>query len=150
MCKNKNSEFKSVADVSQELNVPVDGFSSMLGIYVKEKSKQKARIGVHIKPHYRNPLGAAHGGLLATLVDMAAGLAANSEGEIGTTLSMNINYMRASTQSDTLEATATALHSGRSTSVYSVSIKETDGKQIASATVTYFMFGKKWSESSTT
>ena len=99
MKKIKSSEYISVAEVSDELSIPVDQFSARFGIYVIEKGTDQSSVGLEIKSDYKNPLGAVHGGLITTLIDMAAGVAANSEGDVATTLNMTTHFIKAATES---------------------------------------------------
>ena len=50
----------------------MDQFSARFGIYVIEKGTDQSSVGLEIKSDYKNPLGAVHGGLITTLIDMAA------------------------------------------------------------------------------
>ena len=85
-----------------------------------------------------NPMGTIHGGILCTIADAAIGLAhwAGLEtGESFTSVDFRINFFRPIWR-DTLRATASVIHAGRSVSYYECDIARADGKLVAHATST--------------
>jgi uncharacterized protein (TIGR00369 family) len=95
--------------------------------------------GVPQEYHY-NPLGVAHGGLAATLLDSALGCCVNSHlsaGDFYTTLELKVNYLRPITlDTGVIRAVATTVHIGRSTALVEGRIFDTRDKVYAYASST--------------
>lgn len=116
-----------------------DAFSHFLGIYIKAHGTGTCTVGLNIQPHLINSFGAVHGGVIATLVDMAGGVASYSAGTPSTTLSCDIHYLKGAFNAVWLEASAEPRHLGNNTRVFDVRVSDQDGAAIASATVTYYV-----------
>jgi uncharacterized protein (TIGR00369 family) len=93
--------------------------------------------------HY-NPLGMVHGGITATLLDTVMGCAVHSTLPAGrgyTTLSINVNYIRAvTTSTGRIVATGTVEHSGRSTAIARGTVHDMKGRLLANAQTTCMLF----------
>jgi uncharacterized protein (TIGR00369 family) len=89
--------------------------------------------------HY-NPLGVAHGGLAATLLDSAMGCAVHTTlqaGDLYTTIEFKINFLRPITVGmGEVRGIATVLSSSRSTALAEGRLEGPDGKLYAFATST--------------
>ncbi|MEV6009778.1 PaaI family thioesterase [Streptomyces sp. NPDC051976] len=87
--------------------------------------------------HY-NPIGSVHGGVLATLLDSAAGCAVQSTLELGTgytTLDLSIKYLRAvTTETGKIRAIGTVRHRGRRTALAEAELYDADDRLLAHAT----------------
>lgn len=93
------------------------------------------------EPHLRT-LGLLHGGVTATLLDTAMGFAAVTvapEGHHPVTIQINVNFVRAIQQGETVRATGEVRHRGRQTAVTFGELHTSEGKLAATATAT-FMF----------
>jgi uncharacterized protein (TIGR00369 family) len=93
------------------------------------------------EPHLRT-LGLLHGGVTATLLDTAMGFAAVTvapEGHHPVTIQINVNFVRAVKQGDTVRVTGAVRHRGRQTAVTTGELLTGEGKLAATATAT-FMF----------
>jgi uncharacterized protein (TIGR00369 family) len=80
-----------------------------------------------------NPMGTVHGGVLCDLADAAMGTAHGTtlaENESFTTIDLRINFFRPLWK-DEIQATARAVHLGRTVSFYSCDITRLDGKLVA-------------------
>jgi len=78
---------------------------SIGGIYI---NRARRAMGVRIQSQHLNPLGSAHGGLLATLIDTAFGMAIRLavQSELPPlTVSLNIEYLSPAPPGAWLEAT---------------------------------------------
>lgn len=96
--------------------------------------------------HY-NPIGVAHGGFAATLLDSALGCAIFStlaKGDGWTTLELKVNFVRALTK-DTgpVRAEARIIHRGRTVATSAGEFKDGTGKLYAHATTTCMIFPVK-------
>ncbi|MFC8530008.1 PaaI family thioesterase [Nocardia sp. NPDC057227] len=86
-----------------------------------------------VAPHVVNLSGGLQGGLLATLVDVAAGSAALAGRPAGTgvvTSDLNIRYLRAVT-AGTARAYTRIVHSGRRSTVVEVEVRVLPGDALA-------------------
>jgi uncharacterized protein (TIGR00369 family) len=93
--------------------------------------------------HY-NPFGVAHGGLAASMLDSALGLAIYSTlpaGNAITTLELKVNLVRAITK-DTgpLRAEGRVIHCGRTVATADSDLKDASGKLYAHANTTCMIF----------
>ena len=77
---------------------------------------EPARFGVRIEPHHCNFAGICHGGMLATVLDIALGrsMAALIEGAHAPTVTLTIDFMRAAMLGDWLESRVRILRRTRS------------------------------------
>jgi len=89
--------------------------------------------------HY-NPAGVVHGGMAATLLDSAMGIAVLSSlpaGMIFTTLELKVNFLRAmTTATGEVRAEGHVVHRGRSTAVVEARLIDAAGKLLATASST--------------
>ena len=124
---------------------PDGTFNDWVGLRVEEYSDGEVVLAVDYEGFKRNPGDVMHGGVTATLVDVAGGVAIGSTVEdredrpFMATTNLDINYLRPVT--DTAYATAAVVRVGSSTAVARVDVESTtpDGerKQVAIGTVTY-------------
>lgn len=87
--------------------------------------------------HY-NPIGSVHGGIIATLLDSAAGCAVQTMLEEGvgyTSLDLSVKYLRG-IRADTglITCTGSVVHSGRRTALAQAEVHDGDGRLLATAT----------------
>lgn len=121
----------------------VDGtFNDWVGLRVEEYGDGRVVMAVDREDYKDNPGGIMHGGVTATLIDVAGGLAIGStyEGDpMMATTSLDVDYLRPIT--DTAYATAEVVRIGSATGIARVDVESTapDGerKQVAIGTVTY-------------
>lgn len=76
----------------------MDGFAGDIGVMGESAEDGRARLEFVAESRHLNPAGTVHGGVLATLVDTAMGLAARSrtdDGEVPATSQLTIAYLTA-------------------------------------------------------
>ncbi len=117
-------------------------FTRYVGIDTVVISNGYAKSIMEIRPEHGNPIGSIHGGAIFTLADTCAGAAASSDGIMHTTVSSNMNYMRPVMNQTTLIAEANRIKNGKTLSVITVDIKNSEGTVFATATFTYFSLNK--------
>lgn len=92
-------------------------------------------------------VGVLHGGATIALAETVAGIASNvicNEDENCFGIQISANHVSSAQIGDTVRATASRIHIGRSSHVWDVKIvSETTGKLISSITVTNFVVKKK-------
>jgi uncharacterized protein (TIGR00369 family) len=125
-----------------ELNRPP--VMQMLGI--DELEVEEGRVLVYLVPqefHY-NPLGSVHGGVLATLLDTAAGCAVHSILPAGvgyTSVDLSTKFLRPVTiGSGRLRCEGTVLSRGRRTALAEARLTDGGGRLTAHATSTCLLF----------
>lgn len=102
----------------------------------------EASLSLEVEDKHTNIYGAAHGGVLATMMDTAMGMVAGSLGARVVTLNLNVNYINSIYFCDKAVAVAHLVHKGMSTMVLEAQITNTKGDLIAKATGTFFVVGK--------
>ena len=116
---------------------PVYRFLGIEAVYAEAGS---SRLELTIQEDLKNLWGTAHGGILATLLDSACGVALGTllePGEGMVTLDLRINYITPF-HNGTLIAEGTAIHKGRNTGVAEATLKNEEGRLIAKGMSTHF------------
>ncbi|MDA0999480.1 MAG: PaaI family thioesterase [bacterium] len=119
----------------------IGNFNAHVGLQLDEVRPGYSRLRLPIRPEVLQPTGIVHGGAVATLADVAGGVAAHTTHPRGSrlvTVEMKINFIGA-VRAGELIAEADALHVGRRTSVWRVNITDGKGKQIAYSIATYMV-----------
>ena len=110
-------------------------FIDHLGVELVSVMPNEVRMRMVLRPEFRNSNGVGHGGVIYTLADHAAAIAANVESDaVGQ--SGNITYHRPLVL-DEVEAVSTRINSSRSLDVQDVRVYSA-GKLIASGVFTAF------------
>jgi len=102
--------------------------------------EDRCRLCLPAAAHHLNANGRLNGGAIAALIDTAATAAAWASNRVGTesrgtTVAMSINYL-APGRGD-LVAVAQVTRRGRSLSFIAVGVRDGDGREVASALITY-------------
>lgn len=98
------------------------------------------RITLTVGPAHLRSLGIAHGGMLATLLDSVMGLDATQGApadHYAVTIQLNVNYIRPGFLGETLIATSTMSHRGRSTAVARGELRTESGALVATGSATF-------------
>jgi len=112
-----------------------DTFSIQQGIRLKKLSHGYAEAEVDACPDHQNLHNCAHGGLLFTLSDIAAGCCLSTKGQHCVTLSATINYIRPGF-CGILRAEAKAVKMGRQIGISDVSVYDAQGGLVCTGTYT--------------
>jgi len=120
-----------------------DTFNHWLGLQVESHGGGEAILSVEYEAFKQNPGHVLHGGVTATLIDVAGGIAIGStfdgENPMMATTNLDVQYLRPVT--DDAEATAEVVRVGSSNAVARVEVESTDPdgerKVVATGTVTY-------------
>lgn len=128
---------------SFEQSPPSIPFNSLLGLNVLRVHKDGVSVGCQIRPELLNSQGVLHGGVTATLVDSAVGIA--STRHLGgkrpvTTVELKLNYFLPITEGR-VTARARLLRVGSSLIVGSVEVKDHRSRLAAFGTATYKILG---------
>jgi uncharacterized protein (TIGR00369 family) len=113
---------------------------------VERMTADEGRVVFWLRPqefHY-NPIGSVHGGIIATLLDSAAGCSVHSTLPAGvgyTTLDLTIKYLRpVSVQSGLLRAEGAVLSKGRRTALAQAQLFDEAEALVAHATSSCLLF----------
>lgn len=121
--------------------LPQAPIATLLGFDIRSIEQGAVTFALTPGEQHYNPIGMVHGGVAATLLDTVMGCAVHSLLPAGvgyTTLEISVRYQRAiTTDTGTIMATGTVLHSGRRTATAEARlVAEASGKLLASATST--------------
>jgi uncharacterized protein (TIGR00369 family) len=120
------------------------GFRDLLGMDGPTTAEGRARVAVRADERHVNPSGAVHGGVIATLVDIAMSAAVQSmsrDDETPVTIEMKVNYLEPG-RPGVLVAVADVRKRGRRfTVVHAEVVQEDDDEVVAVAVGTFTTFG---------
>jgi uncharacterized protein (TIGR00369 family) len=124
--------------------LPPAPISRTLGYTLIEVGEGRSVFECEPAEYHYNPIGVVHGGLAATLLDSALGVAVHSALRIGsayTTIELHINYVRPLTMTTgRVRAEGEVIHVGRSMATAQGRIVDQTGKLYAHATATCMIF----------
>ena len=114
-------------------------FLKHLGMRATSLEPGRVTIRYEVGPDHLRTGGIAHGGIIATLMDTALGLAASTKAPEGSdlvTAQLNVNFIRPAWLGEQLVASARVQHSGRKTAVATGQIHTEDGALVATGSAT--------------
>lgn len=120
-------------------------FIEHVGIPEITAAAGESRLELEVQPMHLRQGGVMHGGMLATLLDTICGSAAFSAVPPGTelvTIQLNLHYLGTARLGERLVITAQTVHQGRRTLVLQGTIARTDGKILASGSVTLLVLSE--------
>lgn len=117
------------------------GYNRHNGVTLVELEEGRSVVEAKLTRESMNPQGTAHGGLIFSLADTAAGCACMSRGRTAVTLSAAANYL-APGKGPLLRAEAVEQHYGTQTAVYRVSVTDVQGATVGEFTMTFFLTEK--------
>ena len=121
--------------------MPDVGFRKWLGLTYAEMDDGHAVVSLDLDENKRNVRDVAHGGVVASLIDVAMGTAAgggnyDTRKRLVVTLELKVNYL-APASGGTLTATADVVRSGSRTQVVRCDVRTDDGEVCATALGTF-------------
>lgn len=119
-----------------------EAFPRLLGIEVQEIGPGHARVAMDFRPDMTNIFGMLHGGAVFSLLDEAFQLACNAHGEVAVALQVTIFYLAPAAAGARLVAEAKESNATRKTALYDCTVRQADGKLIASAQALAYRKGK--------
>ncbi len=120
-------------------------FNKLLGLRLVAVHKDGVTVELTVRPDMMNGAGVLHGGVTATMVDAAAGIATNRElggGRMITTVELKINYFLP-VMSGRVRARAHLMRVGKTLTVSRVDLFDQRKKLIGTALVTYMILGPR-------
>jgi|APAra7269096979_1048534.scaffolds.fasta_scaffold39311_2 uncharacterized protein (TIGR00369 family) len=114
------------------------GFADLLGYRLTERKVNFAEITLKVGPQHLNRLSIPHGGVLATLLDSAAGFAAAyvedpERPRTVVTLSINVMFMGQARVGDTIIARGKRIGGGQSIAYAEAEVATEGGRTLARA-----------------
>jgi uncharacterized protein (TIGR00369 family) len=133
-----------VAKAMAEGRVPAAPVADLIGVTAFEPARGRVVVGFDPQEYHYNALGTVHGGVIATLIDIATGAAVHSllkAGQGFTTLTLEIKYHRAVTvNAGRLACTAEVIARGREIATAEARVVDLKERLFATATSTLMTF----------
>jgi uncharacterized protein (TIGR00369 family) len=115
-------------------------FLAMLGAELVARGDGFATLALDISEMHLRTRGIAHGGVIATLLDTAMGVAVSTqtpEGCFAVTCQLNVHFTRPGWNGERLLISAEVSHSGTTTSVARADMTTAEGVRVAMSTGTF-------------
>jgi uncharacterized protein (TIGR00369 family) len=123
--------------------IPHAPIAELVGMELVELGEGRATFALDPAERHYNPLGTVHGGVAATLLDSAMGVAVHTtldDGETYTTLELKVNFVRAITASTgRIVASGSVIHRGGRVATAEARLTDAGGRLLAHATSTCMM-----------
>ena len=119
-------------------------FVEQLGIRLVEMSRERAIVSLKRRPELLNSWGAAHGGVIMTMLDLVMSMAVRGHYNVSAgvlTVDMSIGFLNAS--KDDVFAEGRVLHAGRSTAFCEAEAHDAEGRILAKAIGTFKLLADK-------
>ena len=117
-------------------------FNEYLGITVEEAHEDGMTIACPVRPEFRNGHGVLHGGVIATLADVAVGVAIKPRiaPRTATTIDLKVNYLKPVLEGR-LWARCYLVRVGKTLITGRVDLRDDDSNLIAIAIAGYMILG---------
>lgn len=126
MQKYREEPYSDMAEM-----ISKDELALAFGIRLLKAGEGKCEMSMKVKEGMMNAYGAIHGAVLYALADCAFAAACNSYGVKAVALSASMQYRRPAGLGEELLAEASEESRGRTTALYRVKIRNSDGKLVA-------------------
>lgn len=121
-----------------------DPMSQWLGIERLEDAPGKSVLRMTVRKEMLNGFSIAHGGIAYALADSALAFAANAHGIQSVSIETSISHVFPVKEGDILTTEVVEMNLTRNTALYSVTVKNQDGRAVAHFKGTVFRTGKEW------
>lgn len=115
-------------------------FLRELGVVLAERDAGFVRLEITVAERHLRTRGIAHGGVIASLLDTAMGVAVSTkvpEGCFPVTAQLNVNFIRPAWDGEDLHIEGKVRHSGRTTAVAQGEIRTDSGVLVATSSGTF-------------
>lgn len=115
-------------------------FLAMLGAELVERGDGTATLALNLSEMHLRTRGIAHGGVIATLLDTAMGVAVSTqtpEGCFAVTCQLNVHFIRPGWNGERMMISAKVSHCGATTSVAQAEMATDSGVNVAIASGTF-------------
>ena len=114
------------------------GAAELLDIEIETAKPEHVTATMPVTPDHHQPFGVLHGGVSVVLAESAAsvgGYLAAPSGHTAVGIEINANHVR-SVREGRLTATATPLHTGRTTQVWTIKIRDEEDRLVCASRCT--------------
>jgi acyl-CoA thioesterase len=124
--------------------IPQMPFNHHLGLRVTRMYKDGLALECEFRPEWTNGFGTLHGGVTATLIDAAIGIAviAHSGGRTTNTVELKVNYLRPGV-GDKFHCRSRLVKTGRTLVFGEAEVRDRNGALVATGTATYILLDPK-------
>jgi uncharacterized protein (TIGR00369 family) len=134
----------AMLEAVREGRLPAPPIASTLGFDLELVEEGRAVFALDPGEHHYNPIGSVHGGVLATLLDSAAGCAVHSTLPAGfgyTSVDLNVKFVRGLTaDSGRVRAEGVVVNRGRRLALAEATLRDKEGRLLATATSSCLIF----------
>lgn len=124
--------------------LPAPPIAATLGFDLELVEEGRAVFTLDPAEHHYNPIGSVHGGVVATLLDSAAGCAVHSTLPAGvgyTSVDLNVKFVRGlSADTGPVRAEGTVVNRGRRLALAEATLRDQDDRLLATATSSCLVF----------
>jgi uncharacterized protein (TIGR00369 family) len=125
------------ADIADDLRMRMraSGFHRLIGVQLDDAHPGEVDVSLQIEPRHLNLQGLLHGGLIATLADIAMGLAVRTKLEPGTrhvTVALDMQYLSAA-RNGRVSAKGRVVRAGQQIAQADADVLDAQGKLLARA-----------------
>ena len=117
-------------------------YFKFMEVTVLSTSRGTAKLKLPVKAEYSNTYGIAHGGIIASLVDMASGVALRTLKFRILTLEVSVNYFKPVQLDDELIAEAKLVQEGRKILHADIDVFNQNDDLVARGRAIYFVLGE--------
>jgi acyl-CoA thioesterase len=115
-------------------------FAQWMGFRLTHVDEGESRLELDVQPHHLNPGGIVHGGVIATLLDAAVGIALRTtiglRGHV--TIQLDVHYL-SPVADGTVTAHGRAVHSGRRTGYGEAELFAPGGRLVAKGSASFLV-----------
>ncbi len=106
----------------------IDHFRELLGVKVEEVRDGYAKMSLTLTKEHMNFAGFTHGGVIFALADCAFAEAVNFGDKQAVAVQVSINYLKPTTEGDTLVAEARTVSEGKTFVLVNISVSKEEKK----------------------
>jgi acyl-CoA thioesterase len=125
------AEAQAIAERVSDGMFAKDSAAHLLGMAVTAIAPGHATVTMTVRPDMLNGFGICHGGLIATLADMAFAYACNSYNEMTVASGFDVDLLGPGRVGDLLTATGRVVSQGARMGVYDMEVTNQSGERIA-------------------
>lgn len=117
-------------------------FTEWFGAELVETKEGAVSVALDLKPHHLNPGGIIHGGVIASLLDIAIGLSLRTQLPLEfahATTQLNISYLKPCREGRVV-ATGQAIHQGRRTGYGEAELRDSRDRLLSRASGSFLIF----------
>ena len=119
-----------------------NGCHNLIDIYFGAIGEGTVEMEIPVSKDHLNALNSVHGGIIATLIDSAMGMAMKSHNKVGVTTSLNVNYLKGAGRGDVLKAFGKVTRNGNKVVFCEARIENQRGDLLATRQGSFFVLGE--------